>query len=221
MTDTAPSAPLALTSGQLPRFIEPMVLVGVAIVVAGLQLLFGASTIASVAHPHRGALPDRHRRRFPRSSRTAARPSTASCAGSSPRPSCSPSPADLDAVDRGLQGTRGRRTCSSSRRWAARRSTPTPSRSSATAGAWQADHGNAHHHGDRRPHLRVRSASWPPSTSSSTRSQQPAAPRHHLPRRRHDGHPLDRRRSLRVLAVQPIVGPKASAGSRHPSPSPC
>ena len=31
------SAPLALTSGQLPRYIEPALLVGVSIVVAGIQ----------------------------------------------------------------------------------------------------------------------------------------------------------------------------------------
>ncbi|MDU0367607.1 phosphate ABC transporter permease PstA [Microbacterium sp. KSW4-17] len=47
MTVTAPSAPLALTSGQLPRFIEPMVLAGVAIVVAVLQLLFGGFNLAA------------------------------------------------------------------------------------------------------------------------------------------------------------------------------
>ncbi|WZH35633.1 MAG: phosphate ABC transporter permease PstA [Microbacterium enclense] len=48
MTATAvpASSPLALTSGQLPRFIEPALLVGVAIVIAGVQFLFGGFNLA-------------------------------------------------------------------------------------------------------------------------------------------------------------------------------
>lgn len=49
MTVTAPSSssPLALTSGQLPRFIEPALLVGVAVVVAVIQLLLGGFALAT------------------------------------------------------------------------------------------------------------------------------------------------------------------------------
>ncbi|MFX6040710.1 hypothetical protein ABTE96_22310, partial [Acinetobacter baumannii] len=43
---TASSA-LALTSGQLPRFIEPMVLIGVAVIVAVIQFLVGGFNLAA------------------------------------------------------------------------------------------------------------------------------------------------------------------------------
>lgn len=47
MTVTAPSSSLALTSGQLPRYIEPALLAGVAVVVAGVQVLMGGFNLAA------------------------------------------------------------------------------------------------------------------------------------------------------------------------------
>ena len=41
------SAPLALTSGRLPAYIEPAILVGVAVLIAGVQLLLGGFHLPS------------------------------------------------------------------------------------------------------------------------------------------------------------------------------